>query len=385
VIKSKEEAIYKLGELYARLGRTDSLHKLVVDIRPFFSILPKSRTTKIVRALIDMVGRVPNTDQLQVDLCLNAMAWCNQERRTFLKQRIAARLTSLYLNMQKYNEALPLIRSTAREVKKFDDKLLLVEIEVLESKVFLALGNVPKAKGALTSARSSANAIYCPPLLQAEIDQQAGILCCEEKDFKTGFSYFYEAFEGFNTINNPRRAVLCLKYMMLAKIMLNQAEDVYTIINSKGGIKYAGVEVQAMRAVADVYKKRDIHAFETVYKNYTKQLAEDPVIFAHLTELKDNLLEQTLLRFVEPFSRVQIPHVAKLIDLPIKDVESKLSEMILDRKLNGILDQGSGDLLLFDEPQTDRTYAAAVDTVRELSGVVDKLYAKAKKLQRFQV
>src|SRR4051794_11767833 len=73
-----------------------------------------------------------------------------------------------------------------------------------------ALQNIPKAKAALTSGRSCANAIYCPPGLQAEIDLQAGILCAEEKDYKTAFSYFYESFEGNNTIHETINAARCL-------------------------------------------------------------------------------------------------------------------------------------------------------------------------------
>lgn len=42
------------------------------------------------------------------------------------------------------------------------------------------------SQAALVSARTAANSIYCPPLLQAQLDMQSGVLHAEEKDYKTG-------------------------------------------------------------------------------------------------------------------------------------------------------------------------------------------------------
>ena len=46
----------------------------------------------------------------------------------------------------------------------------------------------------------------------------------------------------------------------------------------------------------------------------------------------------------------------------------------------GILDQGSGVLIIYDQGSADSTYTAALDTINHMGQVVDALYEKAKTL-----
>ena len=56
-------------------------------------------------------------------------------------------------------------------------------------------------------------------------------------------------------------------------------------------------------------------------------------------------------------------------------IEKKLSQMILDKKIIGVLDQGAGCLIVYDEAERDQGYDAALETIEKLSNVVDVLYA----------
>ncbi|CAK0881643.1 unnamed protein product [Prorocentrum cordatum] len=347
--------------------------------------MPKAKTAKIVRQLIDLLGKT-TAFRLQIEMCQDCIEWCKEGKRTFLRQRVETRLAGLYLQESKYQDALELLTRLISEVKKLDDKLLLVEIFLIECRTHFALQNIPKSKAALTASKTNANAIHCPPLLQAEIDLLSGVVSAREKDFRTAYSYFYEAFEAFNAGEKEDKARSfvwarrSMKYMLMTQIMLGRPDDTKSLINSKTGLKYAGPQVDAMAAVAGAHKERSLKKYEQVLSDHKAQLSEDPVVEYHLADLNETLLEQNILRILEPFSRVEIVHVAELVEMPFPRTQAKLREMILDKKLLGTLDQGIGVLVVYDKEEVRTTYDNALKTIKNTSEVMDTLYGIAKQV-----
>lgn len=284
------------------------------------------------------------------------------------------RLVSLYMAKQSYYDALTLINGLLRELKRLDDKLVLVEVQLLESRVYHALGNIAKARAALTSARTSAASVYTPPLLQANLDMQAGMLHAEDKDFNTAYSYFIEALDGYSQLDETPKATAALQYMLLCKVMLNQVDDVNQLMSSKQATKYASKSLEAMKAIARAHSNRSLDEYESVLGSYQRELGSDAFIRGHLRRLYDAMLEQNLIKVIEPFSRVEIEHVAKMVKLSSSQVEEKLSQMILDKVIIGVLDQGAGCLIIFEETHREEAYDSALATIGKLSNVVDVLY-----------
>lgn len=379
-IKDAETAIAALGNLYSKLGMVQDLIALVERVKSFIDVLSKARGGQLFKSLVDQVVDMAAAPyDTKVELCKASIAWAQEQKRTFLRQSLEVRLIWLHLDGRQYQAALVQMQPLLKELKQLDDKLLLVDVQLSESKAYYALDNYPKARAALVSARTTANGVYCPPRVQACLDMQSGVLHSQEGDFKTGYSYFYEAFEGFDSIDD-KEAILGLKYMLLSKIMLQEAADVPSIISGKLALRYSGADLEAMQAVATAALNRSLAEFEKTLERFPKELKDDVIIRSHLSDVYNTLLVSNLVRIVEPFSRVEIEHVASIINLPLAVVEGKLSQMILDKQLNGILDQGTGCLELFDPQATDAVYASAIDVITETGRVVDALYKKAQKL-----
>ncbi|KAJ3013533.1 26S proteasome regulatory subunit rpn6 [Thoreauomyces humboldtii] len=304
---TRETALVKLGELFSDTKQAEPLNALIRGAPAALANTSKAKTAKIIRALLDTFAEVPDSLPLQVQVCKESIQWATDEKRIFLRQALETRLAGLYHENKMHAEALALTAQLLKELKRLDDKNVLMEVQLLESKAHHALNALPKSRAALTSARTSANSIYCPPYMQAALD-----IC----------SYFYETLESYAT-QEDKRAIQALKYMLLCKIMLNLSSDVNAIVNSKLALRYAAPEVEAVRAIASAHQNRSLLEFEQCWTKYKEEISNNPIIHHHLTALYDTLFEQNLLRIIEPFSRVEIAHVAKLVNLPTAPVETK--------------------------------------------------------------
>lgn len=65
-LKVKEAALGKLTELLVKQRDAAALRALLTELRPLFAAIPKAKTAKIVRTVVDSIARVPDSSQLLV-------------------------------------------------------------------------------------------------------------------------------------------------------------------------------------------------------------------------------------------------------------------------------------------------------------------------------
>jgi len=377
-IKIKEECIYKITRYYTESRMFDNVMNILKSNNNFFGDIAKAKTAKIVRNILNIVADVPDSLDVQISLCYDVVAWCKVEKRTFLRQRIEAKLASLLLQKKDTNSALSIINGLLSELKKLDDKQMLTETHLTESRIYHALRNIPKSKASLTASRTAANAIYVAPSLQAELDETSGILHCEEGDYTTAYSYFLEGYDAYDQVNDKVKAAVCLKYMSLCKILNNTPEEVAPLLTGKYGLKHGGPHIDAMLAIAKAAKSKSLEEYKKAVVEHGNVLKSDDLTAHHIDLLYEKMLESNLLKIIHPYSCVEISYVSQKINLPEALIEKKLSQMILDHRFSGILDQGKGHLVIYEDNGDDVSYSKSIEVITNIGLVVETLTLRAK-------
>ena len=120
-----------MGKLYQQNNENQKIYDLVVSIKSILNDFPKAKAAKILKILIELNENNSQTRDLSVRLCEYLIEWCNSEKRTYLKHRIEIKLANLLWHQEKYQKSLDITARILEEVRKADDKHLLVEIELV--------------------------------------------------------------------------------------------------------------------------------------------------------------------------------------------------------------------------------------------------------------
>ena len=367
-----------LADKFRENGDLKSYFKLISDIKE----IKNTNNTFLVKLTDKLIGKLKKRKELLNDIikvCEDITKFCDETNNISMKSKIQTRLAEIYYIHEHYANALEICNKVIFDLKRYEDNLGLIQLLLLESKIHYATNGISKSKAALTSVKTLITKVYVEPKLQANIDLQAGILAAHEKDFNLAYSYFFEAFDAYNIPNQRRKnkGLRAFQYMILSKIVGDHLDEVNNVVLSKQGKDYLGKEVDALRSIESAVREKSIRLLkENIEKN--KEYFKDRVIQYHISNLHNELLEKNLIKIIKPYSVVEIDFVAKSIGLGYQDVLNKLRQMILDKKINGILDQGKGSLIIYDVDTSNPYLDKSIETFKNLEKVVEALDKKVR-------
>jgi 26S proteasome regulatory subunit N6 len=186
-----------LSQKYRENKELKSYFNLISQIKE----IKNTNNTFLVKLTDKLISKLKKRKELLndiVNICQEITKFCDETNNISMKSKIQIRLAEVYFINENYSKALEICNKVIYDLKRYEDNLGLIQLLLLESKIYYATNGISKAKASLTSVKTLVTKVYVEPKLQANIDMHAGILAAYEKDFNLAYSYFFEAFDVFN-------------------------------------------------------------------------------------------------------------------------------------------------------------------------------------------
>jgi len=380
-IEDREQALLTLAKQYTVANDESKVDNLLNLANQLSARESKMYLAKIMKMLLDTVSQYDSeTKGVELLLCRKILDWSIRENKNFLRFRLQIRLGNILYSRGEFTQARKEIDDVIKEARDVDDKNLLVESYLLESKLIYESKNYAKAKASLTACRANANKIYIHPVLQADIEKTAGILHLAEKDYRIAYSYFYEAFEAFHQSGDQKAAQDTFQYLILSKIMQDSVDEANNIAEGRYGQIYAK-HIPLMLEILKAYQSKSLVDLSYILTQRRAEIAKNRIILSQIDFLYDQLLEKNIEKVITAYSRVQLGYLASKLRIEEDVIERKIGEMILDEKLLGSLDQENGMLILFDKKNVDTLFKDSLEVFDNIGLALDELAVRSEKLK----
>lgn len=184
------------------------------------------------------------------------------------------------------------------------------------------------------------------------------------QDFERAHQDFFEAFKSYDEAGNSRR-IQCLKYLVLANML--DLSDIDPFDSPEAKPYMNNPDIVSMTNLRRAYTGKDVVGFEAILRSNGSSIMNDAFVRQHVEELLRKFRSQVLIKLIRPYTRIGIPHAAKVLNIEENEVEDLLIALILDEQIAGRIDQVDKILILDREENSTEKYSALSQWSTELS------------------
>ncbi|KAK9758950.1 PCI domain [Popillia japonica] len=346
---------FKLGNFKEMMDR---YKQLLTYIK---SAVTRNHSEKSINSILDYISTSKNMELLQdfYETTLEALKDAKNDRLWF---KTNTKLGKLYYDQGDYNKLAKILKQLHQSCQTDDGEddlkkgTQLLEIYALEIQMYTEQKNNKKLKALYEQSLHIKSAIP-HPLIMGVIRECGGKMHLREGEFEKAHTDFFEAFKNYDESGSPRRTT-CLKYLVLANMLMKSGINPF---DSQEAKPYKNdPEILAMTNLVNAYQLNDINEFEKILRLNRETIMDDPFIREHIEDLLRNIRTQVLIKLIRPYTRIQIPHISRELNIDEEDVENLLVSCILDNTIQGRIDEVN-HVLFLDRKNTNNTRYAALD------------------------
>ena len=174
-----------------------------------------------------------------------------------------------------------------------------------------------------------------------------------EENWKEAQTEFFESFRNYDAAGSLQR-IQVLKYLVLTTMLMKS--DINPFESQETKPYKNDPRISAMTDLVDAYQQNDIHRYESILRN-NKDVLADPFIAENIDEVTRSLRSIGVLKLITPYTRFTLSFIANQLKISVMEVQDILGFLILDKKIDGKINQQKGTVEIDFRSNVDRTHA----------------------------
>ncbi|KAL9129622.1 MAG: hypothetical protein Q9217_001978 [Psora testacea] len=361
-------------KLEYKLGKYDKAIEHYTELLTYVkSAVTRNYSEKSINNMLDFIEK--GADDNKAYQCmekfysqtLESFQSTNNER-LWLKTNI--KLARLWLDRRQYTQLVKLVRELHKACQREDGKddpskgTYALEIYALEIQMYADTRNNKRLKALYQRALKVRSAVPHPKVMGI-IRECGGKMHMSEENWKEAQTDFFESFRNYDEAGSLQR-IQVLKYLVLTTMLMKSNINPFESQETKPYMN--DPRISAMTELVEAYQQNDIHRYESILQKNTDVL-EDPFIAENIDEVTRSLRTSGVLKLIAPYTRFSLEFVAKRLKISTTEVQDIVGFLILDKKLDGKINQEKGIVEMNKRADADRTQA-----MKQWTSAVDGLW-----------
>lgn len=325
------------------------------------SAVTRNYSEKSINNMLDFIEKGAEDDRAYQCMeefyskTLESFQSTNNER-LWLKTNI--KLARLWLDRRQYSQLVRLVRELHKACQKEDGTddpskgTYALEIYALEIQMYAETRNNKRLKALYQRALKVRSAVPHPKVMGI-IRECGGKMHMSEENWKEAQTDFFESFRNYDEAGSLQR-IQVLKYLVLTTMLMKS--DINPFESQETKSYKNDPRISAMTDLVDAYQQNDIHRYESIMAS-NKDVMADPFIAENIDEVTRSLRTTGVLKLVSSYTRFNLGFVAQQLKISESEVQDIISFLILDKKLDGKINQQKGTVEVESHADADRTHA----------------------------